>query len=942
MRSENELLDLFTTFGDLLKFLRIRAQLTQRDLSVSVGYSEAQISRQESNKRIPSEFALRALFVPALGLESEPEIVSRLLMLAERAREHPSTADASVAENILEPISVQFSRHNLARQLTSFVGREKEVEQVVQMVREHPLVTLTGAGGVGKTRLALQAAHELVDDFADGVWLVELAPVIDPVFVPIAVASIFKVHSAPGERLVQTLCEYLAAKCMLLIFDNCEHVIDAVAELSTSLLERCPHLVILATSREILDVEGEFFFRCPSLSLPETFPEHPSIPVLKRAEASEAVQLFLHRAVAAAPGFQLTEKNVTAIVEICRRLDGIPLAIELTAARLRLFSVEQVSGSLDDVFNLVTGSRRAVLPRHKTLRALIDWSYQLLNHGEQILLRRLSAFAGGWILSAAECVASGQGIEPGDVLNQMQHLVDKSLVLIEATEYGENRYRMLETIRQYAGEKIQEAGEYSVTRDRHLMFFCQMAQQPIPPDNHQDMSSAWAEWTQRFLKELDNIRLALEWSLETNTALGLRLGVSLFYAVPFNYLLELGYWLERLLRAEAAEQTKPETQGDEVQSALLRAEALLCVGESSYLWGLRNRSERALLESIAISEAIGEPANFLRAAGQMHLGTLLICTDPQQSRCYLETARNTIIKMGERTSLPGFDRKLVALHMYTGELNLARQFAEEDLQVCREMNVAAPSALQWRGIVAFLMGDFDRAVQDYQQARAAGCKHRNFPVASYSVYLEGWVALAQGNHARVLCLAEEMYLWGRETAEASWFSNADNLLALLEWNQGAYDKAGLRAQEALSRYQAEFLSYTVPLVYVLGRVALARGELDKAEQYFRQMDDMVLSPIFMWKAYNLHAFGMLAAVQASQDPEMAERAAVLFGTQEQLFAWLPVILTPFEREEYARALTGVKEVLGKKDFLSTWKKGQGLSHQQAFALALEETGENLV
>lgn len=829
--------------------------------------------------------------------------------------------------------------HNLPVHLTSFIGREAQIAEVARLVTTHHLVTLTGAGGMGKTRLALQAAKELTDDFPDGVWLVDLAPVIDPAFVPDAVASIFEVHSATGQRLVQTLREYFASKCLLLILDNCEHVIDAVAELSASLLQGCPGLSILTTSREILDVEGEFIFRCPSLTLPDFSPMHPSTFVMKQAEASEAVQMFVDRAAAAAPGFCLTEKNAAVLIKICRCLDGIPLAIELAAARLRISSLEEMAGHLDDVFGFLTGSRRSAQPRHKTLKALIEWSYQLLSPGEQALLRQLSVFAGGWTLPAAEALAIGNGIEPGEALDRMGQLVDKSLILVETTQAGGNRYHILETIRQYANEKLVEAGEYRMARDHHLAFFSHLAQQADPPDSNQYTGPVWA---QRLINEVDNIRVALEWSLETNIELGLRLGISFYEVAPMALLIETGNWLERLLEAEATERAKPGIQSDEVQYRLLRGEAFLYVGMTSYLWGMRDRSERALRRSVAIFEAIGEPAEYWIPASRMELGTLLICTDPEQARLYLENSRDTVIRRGERDRLPGFDRKLVALYLYTGDLNPARQFAEEDLQVCREMNFLAPGASEWAGHAAFFMGDFDRAIAYYQQAQEEACQLQEFYYAAYQAYLEGCVALAQGNAARVLQISEELSIHGIETGHTGWFFSADTLLALLEWTQGAHDRAVQRSEEGLLRYQAIFLSYRIPFVYVLGRVSLARGELAKAAHFFHQMDGMTTTPIMRWKAYSLQAFGLLAAAQSGQKPKMAERAAVLFGAQEKLFAWLPILQSPFEKSEYERARTLVKAILGEEAFAAAWGKGQGMSHQQAFTLALDETGENLI
>ena len=361
-------------------------------------------------------------------------------------------------------------RTNLPAALTSFIGRNKEIAEVRQLIITQRAVTLTGSGGAGKTRLAIESASGLVDDFADGVWLIEFAPLNDATLVPHAVASTLGLLETGGRPLVTALIDVLREKHRLLIFDNCEHLIDACAQLAEHLLLHCPDLHILTTSREALGIAGEAALRVPLLSLPST--DTVTREVITH---SEAAQLFVERATAALPGFALTDTNCSAVARVCRRLDGIALAIELAASRVKVLRVEQIADRLDDAFRLLTGGRCTALPRQQTLRATIDWSYNLLNDAERIVLRRLSVFAGGATLEAAEVVCSDDELEALEVLDILTQLVNKSLVVAEREQGAEARYHLLETIRQYARDKPLESGEAELVRVRHLDFFLAFA-----------------------------------------------------------------------------------------------------------------------------------------------------------------------------------------------------------------------------------------------------------------------------------------------------------------------------------------------------------------------------------------------------------------------------------------------------------------------------------
>jgi predicted ATPase/class 3 adenylate cyclase len=453
--------------------------------------------------------------------------------------------------------------NNLPRQLTSFVGREREMQEIKRLLGATSLLTLVGTGGAGKTRLSLQVAADVLETYRDGAWLVELAPLSDPTLVPQTVATALGVREQAGRPAMQTLQEYLRTRTLLLVLDNCEHLVAACTSLADGLLRACPNLKILATSREALGIAGETTWRVPSLSMPD--PRQPGFGAAELAAALpqyEAVRLFIDRAVAVSPGFAVTNRNAPAVAQICHRLDGIPLALELAAARVRVLSPEQIAARLDDRLRLLTGGSRTALPRQQTLRALVDWSYDLLSEQERTLLARLSVFAGGWTLEAAEAVCTGEGIEDFEILDLLTQLVDKSIVLA-ARHGGETRSRLLETLRQYGAEKLAASGDLEARQRAHADWFLQVAER---------VSNDWfrleqASQTDRWTADQDNLRAALAWTLADVTderiERGLRLAASLqgFWFIKARHS-EARRWYERVLGVDAAGGRPPDAGAD--------------------------------------------------------------------------------------------------------------------------------------------------------------------------------------------------------------------------------------------------------------------------------------------------------------------------------------------------------------------------------------------
>jgi len=453
--------------------------------------------------------------------------------------------------------------NNLPLRSTSFLGRDQDVSQVRDLLETTNLLTLVGSGGIGKTSLSLQVAASVLDRFRDGVWFVELAPLADAALVPSAVATALGLREEPGKPLLTTLLDFLCQRQLLIILDNCEHLVEACARFADSVLRTSHETRILASSREPLTIGGELAWRVSPLPAPDPKAQTSVVQLTQFA----AVRLFIERARFANASFQVTNDNAPSVSQICWCLDGVPLAIELAASRVKAMRVEQIAERLGDRFRLLTGGSRTALPHQQTLRSTIDWSHSLLPQVERVLLRRLSVFSGGWTLEAAEAVCAGDGIDSAEVLDTLTRLVDKSLVVLDDLAV-DPRYRMLETIRQYSREKLVDAKEVEQIGDGHLTFFTRQAEWLEPRFYCPDQ----VRWYAKAEVELDNIRAALEHSLSpTRVRDGMRLINALNrYWVARVYWREANGWLKRLLAVSGSEDHTP-----------LRARALFVTGQTT-------------------------------------------------------------------------------------------------------------------------------------------------------------------------------------------------------------------------------------------------------------------------------------------------------------------------------------------------------------------------
>ncbi len=577
---------------------------------------------------------------------------------------------------------------NLPLQLTSFIGREREIADVKRLLGTTRLLMLTGSGGCGKTRLAIKVAADLRDEFPDGVWLVNLAPLSDPSLVAQTITSLFDLHESGDASITDILKNYLRTKNLLLVLDNCEHLIQACAQLCNETLHAAPDLKILATSREAMNIAGEKVFRVPSLSLPDP----QQLPPVKSFSQYESLRLFIERAQAARPEFELQDANARTIAQICQRMDGMPLAIELAAARVNALPVEEIAARLDDCFRLLTTGSRTALPRYQTLRASIDWSYNLLSDAERALLRRLAVFAGGFTLDAVE----GIGIEEdkNEVLDLLSRLVQKSLVVVKLDD--KPRYHLLETIRQYAREKLVDAREAEPWQMRHLQFFTSLVEKA-----ELGLKSAeQLEWLERLEAEHNNLRAALAWALEQrDVETGLQLASSLgrFWYLH-GHLSEGNEWLKRML-----------SESENVSPGL-RARAF-CV--SAALARVQRQLERANAsgeQSLALYRQLGDKCGIADALNELgiaaHQGG-----DRARAVNLLQTSLNLYGEIGFTWGIARTSLWLADVQMRLGDVEKAAKLWSESLAFFRELGDTWGIAFALGGL-----GDTARYQRDYERA----------------------------------------------------------------------------------------------------------------------------------------------------------------------------------------------------------------------------------
>jgi predicted ATPase/DNA-binding SARP family transcriptional activator len=729
------------------------------------------------------------------------------------------------------------SAGHLPQPLSAFVGREKDLLDLGACLASARLVTLTGTGGIGKTRLAIRAAEEFAWEYADGAWFADLAALADAALVPQAVARALRVPEAPGSPLTETLLEALGARQLLLVLDNCEHLIGACARLADTLLSGCPQLRILATSRQSLGLTGEIAWPVSALSIPQegvarrvsaigsdsaadTLPATPDIFM-----QYEAIHLFVERA-AAASGFALGERNALTTAQICRRLDGIPLAIELAAARLKVLSVEEIAARLDDRFRLLTGGSRAALPRQQTLQATMDWSYDLLAAPERVLLRRLSVFTGGFTLEAAEAVCAdevGSGEDsallssaccllPADVLDLLTQLVERSLVGV-ARRDSATRYVLLETTRAYAWERLQEAGEEAQRRRRHAQYFLALAERAEP----ELRGAAQAQWLQRMEEEHDNCRAAIEYFMAQEAGEeGLRLGGTLGWFWWLRGYLSEGRERLQALLAHSGWQIGPPEPGQEVRVTRpegdarhpeprrgrfrqAQAKALNLAGMLSDDQGDHQSAERLFQESLALSRELDDQAGAGLALNNLG-GLAAQARDYPAARALFEESLVLHRGVGDPWCIAASLTNLGRIALYQGDYVATRALLESGLEIQRQMQDqrAIARSLTTLGLTAARLGDYEAAhalhVESLSIVRELGAKQ---PIEE-TLGVLATIARERGDDDAALAYYDERLTIAREMGSNRGIADSLYYLALLARDRGEGSRAAAFWSECLA------------------------------------------------------------------------------------------------------------------------------------------------
>jgi predicted ATPase/Tfp pilus assembly protein PilF len=697
--------------------------------------------------------------------------------------------------------SLDTLRHNLPVQLTNFIGRELEVTVVKGLLSQIRLLTLTGPGGCGKTRLSLQAAAELLEECPDGVWLVELASLTDPAGVPRAVATALGVREEPGQPLPVTLQEHLQHRKLLLVLDNCEHLVEACAPLVDTLLRTCSGLRILATSREALSLAGERVWPVPPLS----FPDLQGLPSVESLTQYDAIRLFVDRALLVQPWFALTRQNSPAAARICHRLDGIPLAIEMAAGRVKVLSVEQIDQRLDHRFRLLTSGSRVALPRHSTLRAAIDWSYELLSAPERLLFDRLSVFAGGFTLEAAEEVCSGRPVETAEVLELLSHLVEKSLVGVEESPEGKVRYRLLETLRQYGEEHLEDSGEMQATKGQHLTFFLTLAEQAEPELTGPDQVA----WLASLDKEHDNLRAALNWAQKSGEVESeLRLAGALWR-----------FWLVRGFFGEGRQHLEGALSRSNAAPAPLRAKVLS--GGAGLAWYQADFSRATLLleEELALRQELAERKGIANVLN--HLGLVAYSQgDYKRAAALQEESLATWRELGDKRAMGYCLNNLGVVAREQGNYDRAGVLFEESAVLCRELpdKHLIARVLNNLGYVASRQRDHDRAEALCEEGLALARSLEDKDNIAFSLYTLGYVAQHEEDYTQATRLFLE---------SLALYQQLGDKLGIAECLEGL---AGVASLQALLEQGARLLGAAEALRAAIGAPLppASRGEYERA------------------------------------------------------------------------------------------------------------------
>ncbi|MEO7910314.1 MAG: tetratricopeptide repeat protein [Roseiflexaceae bacterium] len=883
------------SFGHWLKLRRQALRLTQNALAGLVFCSVELIRKIESDTRRPSpEIAER--LARHLSLASHQWATFVKVARAElQADWLPAPTEIAVLLAQREPT---MPRITLPVPATQLIGRAQELVELGACLlrREVRLLTLVGAPGIGKTRLGLQVAANVRSAFADNVCFVALAPIRAPSLIATAIAEALGVQELASQSLVERLKHTLHDRQLLLVLDNFEHV-AAAAPLVAELLAAAPQLTLLVTSRAALHLSGEHEYVVPPLALPDLNQLPPPAALTRYA----AVDLFVQRAQAVAPDFALTSANATAVAAICQRLDGLPLAIELAAARIKLLAPTALLARLGQRLSLLTGGARDMPPHQQTLRSTIDWSYDLLDDREQAVFRRLAVFVGGCTLEAAEAVASElkNGLD-GDtnahrapdsqfsILDGLAALLDKSLLWQRETADGTRRLGMLETIREYAQERLEQHGEAVALRQRHAAYYLALANEAAP-HLWQSAQGVQGLWLARLELEHNNLRAALAWSTTAASAgqIGLQLVAALWpFWLVHGHLREGRAWLTELLARTAQNSA----------SSAARASALIGLGTLATNQHDYTTAQAAFGESLAIARDHGDSETMTQAIHKLGI-IAYFQGDYTAARTQMQECLAQWREMGDPNGSAGALQSLGDIAWHQGDYVAARAFHEQSLalrsDVGDDIDIFATGNLHNLGRVARVEGDYERATA-LCEASLALARKQGFQVATiWALHDLGEVARDQGAYDRAVALYQESLVIAQDVGSPSWPASLQNRLAEVAQAQGEYVRAG----------------------------ALHRASLRIFRDLGQQRDSLLC----------LEGLALVAEAQ-----EHTNRSAVLYGAVAALREVTGAQVPPLDRASYTRSVDRVQAGLGQAAFVAAWGEGHAMPLEQAIAYALDE------
>ena len=892
------------SFGQWLRKQRRALDLSRQAFADQVGCAEVTLRRIEAGTLKPSK-ELANILLEKFGIPQTewPQWISF-------ARGISGLPSQSVPQ-AKKPIT------NLPAPLTSFIGREKEQSEVISLITKHRLVTLTGSGGVGKTRLSIKVGEKVLGNYVHGVWLVELAAILDPMLVPRTTAIALGLRDEPQRPVIDMLCDYLHEKQLLLILDNCEHLLDACAQLAETLLKKCPGLKILVTSRESLGTLGEAIYRVPSLRLPDVS------QLLEQFREYESVFLFEERAQLARIEFSLTIQNAPFVDKICSHLDGIPLAIELAAARVNMFSPEQIAAQLQESFDLLTTGNRAALPRHRTLQAAIDWSYDLLSPDEQTLFRRLSIFIDGGTVEAAKSICSDVSMKSEAILTLLTELINKSLILVEEKQVGP-RYRLLETMRQYANTKLVESGERDTVRDRHLEYFLELAETAAPHLIRPEQ----LEWLQRLDADYENLRLAFEWSLsKTKAESSLKLCSALwwFWRIRCRWSEGLS-WVTRALEKPGQKANKREN--------VARAKALHIQANLQFALDRYEQALSSAEASLTLALDVSERNDIAIARFHVGYALMMLRRGDDQATAMMEESLTDFQTLNNIFWEAGVFRALTQFLATRGKWDWA-----DILSKTVELARAAGERL----LLADCLSDLAHFLFDSNQVDAA----RQYAEESDQLYeqigagkasvnskLFAQIAWSNGEYTKARAIYLELQERFRVLGAQYMAEQCQRNLGMLSMEEGQLDQAQVELEKALALSQdLRYKPVTANCLIGLSKLSYMRGNLEAFKYYVREclaLRDYFLQP---QKTY------ILLMVLISLSFQKPEIAAQLLGVIDHAESQGDYPFRPVEQRYRTSASIQTRNALGDATFEDAFVSGQKMSLDDALDLALKTVEE---